>query len=242
MRLIVVIVIIVILLLLSLTGCTSTASSSTPAFTQTTTTEPTATESTPTAPTTTEPELPTTGNIQGRLISVETQEPLVGATVILGLVTGESECTLQSNLIASADEYGAFQLADVPPGMYIVFYDPTGNEKEAWSEIDKLKIIYELIGKQHKVASYYITNELYDTLGGGGKLIGHYGAGATIRINNGIIESITGSHAFTSLKYGLTIQFTNGEPTSLEVKAGETVSVDIAIMITDVTPPDSSDS
>ena len=177
------------------------------------------------------------GALKGKLMGDKTQEPLAGAAIILGQVTGEAECTLQSDLIASVSEDGSFELADVAPGIYVVFYDPSGEVKGAWQGIDKLKVNYVLIGKPHKGLSSFITNELFNTLGGGDILIGHYSEKLNGKFEDGIIKSIDGSFALTSKKYGITIQFEDGEPIVLEVKAGETTYLEISAMVTDVTPP-----
>ena len=208
---------IVLLLVASLTSCTSTTST-TPDDELPTTPEP-------------ESEPPTTGDIQGRLIGTDTEEPLAGATIILGLVTGESECTLQSDLIASVGEDGTFALTDVPAGTYVVFYDLSEEAGGTLPEIDELKINYALIGKPPRGGSSFIPNELYDTLGGGDALMVYLEAGAQVTMEDGIITSIEGSLALTSEKYGLTMEFHDGEPITVEVKAGETTDLDIMAIV-----------
>lgn len=185
---------------------------------------------------------PTTGDIQGRLIGAYTEEPLAGAAIILGLVTGESECTLQSDLIASVGGDGAFALTDVPAGIYVVFYNPSGEAEETWQEIDGLNItnyaLLDVVGKpinQYEGVYSLITNELYDTLLAGDEIKFWYDLTA-ISDPERIIESIEGCLALASAEYGIIMQFEDvgdGEPTMLEVKAGETTNVEIMALVTE---------
>ncbi|HEY55186.1 MAG TPA: hypothetical protein G4N91_02760 [Dehalococcoidia bacterium] len=175
----------------------------------------------------------TTGDIQGSLIGADTAEPLAGATIILGLVTGESECTLQSDLIAFVGEDGTSALTDVPAGIYVVFYDLSEEAEGTLQEIDGLEIDYALIGEPPGGTSSFITNELYDTLGGGDILMQHYEAGANLTIEDGVIASIEGSFALTSFRYGLTMEFHDGEPITVEVESGETANLDIMAIVTE---------
>lgn len=182
---------------------------------------------------------PTTGDIQGRLISDETGEPLAGAAIILGLITGESECTLQSDLIASVGGGGAFALTDVPAGSYVVFYDPSGEAAEAWQDIDGLKItdytLLDVVGQPYEGIGSLITNELYDTLRAGDEIM--FMQDITVMFDyvpEQILTSIEGSLALASVRYGITIQYEDiedGEPTMLEVKAGETTNVEITALV-----------
>lgn len=180
---------------------------------------------------------PTTGDIQGRLIGAYTEEPLAGAAIILGLVTGESDCTLQSDLIASVGEDGAFALTDVPAGSYVVFYDPSGEAAEAWQDIDGLKItdytLLDVVGQPYEGIGSLITDELYETLRAGDE-IWRMRDTAILLSPEQILISIEGSLALASVRYGITIQYEDiedGEPTMLEVKAGETTNVEIMALV-----------
>jgi hypothetical protein len=251
---------IIIIIALLLVGCTSTSSNSTTTPTETIT--------------------PTTGDIQGKLLSANTTEPLAGAAIILGLVTGELECTLQSDLVAVVGEDGTFELVNVPPGTYVVFYDPSGEAKDSWENIDKLKIdlrwyvlgpaVSTLDGATYFDSSGSVVpvvsevdgafifntpfNKIYTELppyeGPGTYINGDFfitfGGGGTVVITDGKGIRWFGEYAlwieaaFSSIKYGLTLEFHETNPLSIEVKAGETSNIEIMAMVTDVTSTDSS--
>jgi len=233
-------VVLLILAFLIVSGCGGeTTSEITPESTH----EPApASESPPTGtvpapePTATKPAPePTSGSVQGNIISAETQQPLAGAAIILGKVTGESECALQSELSASADANGNFEIAEVPAGSYVIFYDPSGEAKASWQEINGRMISYGLIGKSPMNPQSCITKELHETLGGGGA-VAVTAQKLTVNFTDGLMTSLKGKLTITSKKYGLTIDFNDGKPLTLEVKAGETSDLLIKALSTEVTP------
>lgn len=165
------------------------------------------------------------GEAQGTLVGFESQKPLAGATIILCLVNNEEECTLQASLIATTEEDGTFKLPS-PLGKYIVLYNTSGEAKEGWREIDQLKINYKLQGRRPRTPTSFITDEFYDTFGGGGGGVVH--KGTSVSFSDGIIESVEG--AFTSEKYGLTMEFHDGKPI-------EVIATEVSVPTTPTSPP-----
>lgn len=171
---------------------------------------------------------PTTklGEVQGKLEESESQKPLAGAAIILCLVNNEEECTLRASLIATTEEDGSFKLSGVPLGKYIVLYNTSGEAKEGWREIDQLKINYKLQGRRPRSPTSLLTDEFYDTFGGGGDVIVH--KGTSVPFSDGIIESVEG--AFTSEKYGLTMEFHDGKPIGV-------IATEVSVPTTSTSPP-----
>ncbi|MEE9324611.1 MAG: hypothetical protein V3U90_03540 [Dehalococcoidia bacterium] len=158
------------------------------------------------------------GAVKGKLIGADSQRPLSGAAIILCLFTDERECTLQASLIATADESGEFQLSDVPPGSYVVLYDPSGGAKAGWEEIDGLKIKYGFTD----VGLGGVTREFIDSFGGGSITI-QEGTGWTY--SDGELVAMDGS--YVSEKYGLTMDFHMEEPVTIEARRGETTEFEL---------------
>jgi len=186
---------------------------------------PTATP-TPIPPTPTSTPLPTptpsSGVLRGKLIGAVSQKPLVGAALILCLVGAERECTLQADLIATTEDDGDFELTDVPPSSYAVFYDPSGNAKAGWKEMDGLEISLKFEGVAMFSPSPERT-EFFSTFGGGESI----GMTPQTSINFDAEGNATGEGSLISNKYGLTLQFHDGQPLTIQVQRGETTGLEI---------------
>jgi hypothetical protein len=70
--------------------------------------------------------------IEGLLIDTETDEPLVGARVILGIQESETSCYLDSKLSSLTNENGEFTIQVPGPGSYVVFYNISGEMLPSW--------------------------------------------------------------------------------------------------------------
>jgi hypothetical protein len=102
---------------------------------------------TPTSQPSTSTPIVATSLVKGKLIGTTSQKPLAGGTVILCLVSGETQCTLQTDLTATAQEDGGFELTDIPAGQYVVLYEPSGEFKETWEDLDGVTLDYKLTTK-----------------------------------------------------------------------------------------------
>jgi len=201
-----------------------------------TTTAPTILMSSPsTTATARSTEAPTTthtaalsGKVRGRLVSAKTQEPLEGAAVILCLATGEKEYIVQGGLTASVDRDGVFEVSEVPPGVYVILYDPSGKAKDSWKDIDQLRIAYDISEEYLAERMIPFSNEFFETFCGGGGLTVH---NYSMSMKEGKVADVEG--AFTSVKYGLTMEFQDMKPMMVEVKPGETSSIEIVARATD---------
>ena len=200
---------------------TSTATPTSAPPTDTPTSEPPTAIPTPVPPTSTPTPEATTGTIQGKLIGAESQQPLIGAAVILCLVVGEKTCVLQADLVSISGEDGELELTEVPPGSYVVFYDPSGKASSGWKEIDGLEMILNLQGLM-PIPSADRT-ELFSTFGGEG----------TIRVQKGLTLGFdengvfSGDGSIISERYGLTMDFYEGKPITTEVQPGKTTELEI---------------
>lgn len=160
-------------------------------------------------------------------MGAKTQRPLAGAAIVLCLITGERECTLQADLAARVGEDGSFELSEVPPGVYVVLYDPSGKAMEGWKEIDQMMINYE-IDKRNRIP---LSDEFHEVFMAGGMLTVH---NLSVTFKEGEVVDFDG--AVTSSKHGLTMEFYDLNPIMVDVKPGETSNVEIAALATDVTP------
>ena len=171
---------------------------------------------------------PSLGQVQGTLVAVETGQPLAGAAVILCRVTEETEGILQASLSCSTESDGDFELSNVPPGKYVVLYDPSGEGKDGWTQIDQLEIDYSF-----QAGTCEISNEFYQSFFGGVSVTYHQGF--TCTSEDGVIVF---NGALTSQAYNLTMEFhDSSKPVMLEVEAGETTEEVIEVTAT-YTPPE----
>lgn len=239
----------ILLLVLFLVSCTSTPSSSTPTFTQTLTSSspPESTIPTPTLTLTPTPTPTLTiGDIQGKLLSANTSQPLAGAAIILGLVTGEFQCTLQNSLVTTSDNSGNFHFSEVTPGTYVLFYNPSGAANISFTQINNLVLPYKLIGET-PFSRNALTKEFHEAFGDAALLIRYepqfsMTVGYDDALQKEVIKKIAGTFEYVSKKYGIVMQFKDGEPITLEVKVGKTTNIKISALVTDITPLNSSGS
>lgn len=201
-----------------------------------TTTAPTTPMSSPSATTTTRsseaatatPTAPLLGKVRGRLVSAKTQEPLEGAAAVMCLATDEKECIVQGSLTASVDKDGVFEVSEVPPGVYVILYDLSGKAKDSWKDIDQLRIAYDISEEYLAERMIPFSDEFFETFcGGGGLTIHNY----SMSMKDGKVADVEG--AFTSVKYGLTMEFHDMKPIMVEAKPGETSSIEIMARATD---------
>lgn len=201
-----------------------------------TTTAPTTPMSSPSATTTTRsseaatatPTAPLLGKVRGRLVSAKTQEPLEGAAAVMCLATDEKECIVQGSLTASVDKDGVFEVSEVPPGVYVILYDLSGKAKDSWKEIDQLRIAYDISEEYLAERMIPFSDEFFETFCGGGGLTVH---NYSMSMKDGKVADVEG--AFTSVKYGLTMEFHDMKPIMVEAKPGETSSIEIMARATD---------
>lgn len=151
----------------------------------------------------------------------ESEKALAGAAIILCRISSDGECTVQTELITTADKSGEFSFSSVPTGGYVLLYDSLGEAIHTWKTIDGLNINYSL-GRPMRFDSL-MTREFYETFGGSGDIV--VKKGTKTEMHDGKITSINGS--FTSEKYGFTIDFHEGKPLIIEVIPGKTVKIEI---------------
>lgn len=164
---------------------------------------------------------PSSGVLRGTLIGAESQKPLAGAAIILCLVGVERKCTLEADLIATVEEDGGFELTDIPPVSYVIFYDPSGNARVGWKEINELEISLKIEGVAMPSSSQ--RTEFFSTFGGGESI----GITPDTSIGFDAEGNIIGEGSFISERYGLTLQFHDGQPLTIQVQRGEITELEI---------------
>jgi hypothetical protein len=162
-----------------------------------------------------------TGCLRGVIMGADSNKALAGAALILCQSKSDGECSIQAELIATSDEKGRFVFNLVPPGKYVVLYDPLGKAVSTWKTINGLTINYKL--GQPKNFDSFMTKEFYETFGGGGAIVVRKGTKGAFK--DGKVASVDGS--FTSIKFGLTIDFRDGKPPTVEIVQGKTVEIEI---------------
>lgn len=164
-----------------------------------------------------------TGTAQGNLIGAESAQPLAGAAVVLCSVVAEQTCMLRADLVSISTEEGSFELTEVPPGSYVVFYNPSAEASSTWEELDGLEMILKLEGLGLSRFPSPARTELFSTFGGGGSIT--WQKGTSIGFDDaGVLE---GDGSIISEEHGLTMDFHEGKPITVEVQPGETTAIEI---------------
>lgn len=151
----------------------------------------------------------------------ESRRALAGAAIILCLVGTERKCTLKADLSGAADEDGNFELANTPPGLYAVFYDPSGSARAGWKETNGLEISLKIEGVALFSGPERV--EFYSSFGGGESI----GISPHTSIGFDAEGDVTGDGSFISEKYGLTLQVHDGQPLIVQIQPGEITEVEI---------------
>ena len=146
------------------------------------------------------------GILKAKLVGDTSKKPLEGAAIILGLITGKidtngARCILKANLIATVGADGGFEIADIPPGSYVLFYNLSGSADNRWQSIDDLELILDLETREDSSGEVHF-HELYSSFCGGGYMTIKKGTRFT-RLEDDIWICEQG--ALTSEIYGLTM-------------------------------------
>jgi hypothetical protein len=163
------------------------------------------------------------GSLTGKLLNQETKQALASAGLILCLDTGNS-CTTNAALSAQTDPEGEFEIADIPPGKYVVLYNPNG------LDIQSVDGITVEVNSRSAVclASGFMGSAPADCRG---SVPFMDDPNLTLKGNSSI--AITGSDlslskgSIYSQKYGLHLDFVDSKPLSVEIEAGEAVESDL---------------
>ena len=182
-----------------------------------------------TAPATTT-ELPPTsttslGILKGTLVGTESQSPLRGAKIVLGLVTTENKCILKTNLSGTVNEGGSFEITEIPSGLYIVFYDPSQKERNAWENMDGVEMYVGVEGLFAPQSSAYASarEQLFSTFGGESTIM--VKKGTSTKIKDGVIEVVKGG--IISEKYDLHMDFHEGKPIIVNIEANKLIEIEV---------------
>lgn len=166
---------------------------------------------------------PSSGVLRGALIGAESQTPLAGAAIILCLVGTDRKCTLQADVATTTGDGGLFELSGIPPASYAIFYDPSGDARAGWQEIDGLEISLKIEGAV-MFASPERT-EFFSTFAGGETIT----ISPDTSIGFDAEGNVTGEGSVIFDKYGLTLQFRDGQPLVVQVQRGKTTELEIMV-------------
>ena len=184
-----------------------------------------AAEATPDSASVPEPATTGKGTFTGKLLDQETQNAVADAGIVLCLDTGDS-CTIDADLSTQTDSDGKFEIADIPPGKYVIIYNPNGLDAQA---VDKL--VVEVNSKSAVcIASGFMGSAPADCQGSV-----PFMDDPNLMLKGNASIAITGSDlslskgSIYSQKYGLHLDFKESKPLSLEIKAGDAVERDLSV-------------
>lgn len=184
-----------------------------------------AAEPTPKPASVQEPAAGGNGSLTGKLLDQESNKVLAGAGIILCLDTGDS-CTTDAALSAQTGSGGEFEIVDIPPGRYVVLYNPTGIDMQSADGI-----LVEVNSRSAAcLASGFMGSAPADCQGSipfmddpNLTLKGN----ASIAITSSDLSLDKGS--IYSQKYGLHMDFVDSQPLSVEIEAGDTIESDLLV-------------
>jgi hypothetical protein len=165
--------------------------------------------------------IPSLGTLKGKLLGADSQKVLGGAAIILCSVVDEQKCSLKAGLVTTVMEDGCFELVDIPPATYIVFFDPSGKATLSWKEIDGLEMILKLEGLARFPGT--ARDELFSTFGGNGAITIKKGFSLEFKEDG----RFGGDGSVISDKYGLTMDFHEGKPIMAEIQPGKITEIEI---------------
>jgi hypothetical protein len=184
----------------------------------------------PTVPPTSTPSpTPPTARLEGSLVEGEIADtrpqrpPVAYALVALCRKTSENKCVVDSGLSTFCDLQGSFTLTPVPPGEYIVLYNPFTIEDIAtyWHYWNGREL------------DFTDAESLFRSFGEGSIPIyfsGETGGGATAVDAGGetIRQAIRANTAIWYQDYPLVIEFVRGlVPLTIQISLGETVPITV---------------
>jgi len=184
-----------------------------------------AAEATPDSASVPEPAATGNGTFTGRLLDRDTENPVAGAGIILCLDT-DGSCTTDAALSAQTGSDGEFEIADIPPGKYVILYNPNGINAQSTD-----KILVEVNSRSAAcIASGFMGSAPADCQGSipfmddpNLMLKGN----ASIAITESDLSLSEGS--IYSQKYGLHLDFKDSQPLSVEIQAGDAVENDLLV-------------
>lgn len=157
--------------------------------------------------------------VEGEIVGADSKQS-IDAIIMLCRITGEGSCRADpSGGYYSSSTQGTFRITEVTPGDYVVLYSLKSLDK---CLIITNKTINYKLGPTRSFDSIF-TKEFFETFGGGEGIT--VSKGTTVNISDGNIVSIDGS--FTSEKYGVTMDFHNGKPLTVEVEKGQVTEIKI---------------
>ncbi len=171
------------------------------------------------------PAMTGSGNFTGRLLDHETKNPVPDAEIILCRDTGES-CTIKADLSAQTSSDGSFEIADIPPGKYVILYNPDGLDGQTLEGL-----VVEVNSRSAAcIANGFMGSAPADCQG---SVPFMDDPNLTLKGNASIAISESGlslnEGSIYSPKYGLHMDFKESNPLSVEIEAGETIENNLLI-------------
>jgi hypothetical protein len=172
-----------------------------------------------------EPAATGTGSFTGRLLDHSSQDPVAGAGIVLCLDTGDS-CTIDATLSAQTGSGGEFEIADIPSGKYVIFYNFNGINTEFVDEM----VVEVNSGSADCLGSGFAGSVPAECEGSipfadDPKLM--LKGDSRIEITETAFSVIEGS--VYSQKYDLHLDFNDSKPLTMEFGSGDTVNYDLLI-------------
>jgi hypothetical protein len=176
------------------------------------------------------------GAIKGKLIGKNTQQPIMGTTVILcGVIPEDNEkCQVLPDIKSISQNDGSFSLENVPINTYAIVYATSKNvDTKSWKGII---LNYPIAGKGSTLISYpsgvlIVDNVDFslveDPFGGdkGISIIGRIDNIINVHVLNQFVGFIMIEGSLTSNKFGLTLEFVDSHPIVIKVEDNKATEI-----------------
>lgn len=189
---------------------------------------PTPTPTSTLTPTPTPTPTPTTGSLAGEIIEAAvpstnvTRPDLTDALIVLCLKTSTNQCVVDEKLSTRSDNLRKFILESIPPGEYIVLYNPypIDDISAYWKQWDMRKLIFT----DFNALCLSMASKGTFNIGSG------TGGGVSAKIVNGKMQmgSVHKNTAVWLKSSPLVVEFVGEQiPLSVKIVAGQTTKVTI---------------
>lgn len=173
------------------------------------------------------PEVPISGDgrLTGKLLDHESKTALAEAGIVLCLEAGDS-CTIDAALSAQTGSGGEFEIVDIPPGKYVLLYNPDGVDLQSVDEM-----VVEVNSRSAVcIASGFLGSAPADCQGSV-----PFMDDPNLTLQSAASISITGTGltldegSIYSPKFGLHLDFKESKPLGVEIEAGQALEQELLV-------------
>jgi len=168
-------------------------------------------------PSTAKPKPTSGGQLTGKMVWLTGGTPVVGTGIMLCRMSGD-RCQAEADLATTTQGEGAFEFQNLDAGKYVILYNPNGLSPQAAG------LNLDLSDQSLQCLVEGMTGSASASCQGSVPIFGD--GGLSIQRGSSLGVSASGftfeEGSLVSEQYGVYLDFANGEPISVEIRAGQT--------------------